>query len=77
MKASVPLSPCLSWTVLRRGWQLSLVLPFTSKYVSVWMMDFVVTLLNIKVRAVQLKGKERKRQKTPIFIPEATHWRWV
>lgn len=66
------MSPCLSWTVLLRAWQLFLVLPFTSKNVSTWMMDFMVTLLNIKVRAVQLRGNERKSQKTPIFIPEAT-----
>lgn len=47
--------------------ELLLVLPFTSKSVSIWMMG-------IEVRAVQLRGNERKSQKTPIFIPEAARW---
>ena len=69
MKAKVPVSPYLSWTVLLHAWQLLLVLPFTLKNMSLCMMNFIVTLFIIKVYAVQLKDNERKTQETQIFIP--------
>lgn len=52
MKAKVPVSPYLSWTVLLHAWQLLLVLPFTLKNMSLCMMNFIVTLFIIKVYAV-------------------------
>lgn len=36
------------------------------------MIDFMVTLLNVKIHAVRMRGNKRESQKTPIFILKVT-----